>query len=73
MTNPRRRTADAIDALRDDPEVIVIRRTVPRGGPDFVPHWTISTAGHNSHHTAIHLDALLTVQVLMEQQERTLP
>lgn len=63
---------DALDQLRDEPEVIVIRRQ-PTNGLDVRGHWVISPVGHNSHHWHIDLDALLMVKVLMEQQEREMP
>lgn len=66
------RSSDAINALRDDPEVIVIRRRATTA--DGIPgDWTIFTARHNTIHHTIDLDALLMVKVLMTQQEKDLP
>jgi hypothetical protein len=63
---------DAIDLLRDEPEVIVIRRQ-PTNGPSVRGHWVISTAEHNTHHSSIDLDAELMIKVLMRQQEKDMP
>jgi hypothetical protein len=76
MITPRGRRAlrssDAINVLRDDPEVIVIRRR-PTTHDGIPGEWTVSTAGHNTTHRTIDLDALLMVKVLMTQQEKDLP
>lgn len=63
---------DAIDLLRDEPEVIVIRRQ-PTNGSGVHGHWVISTAGHTTHHHGIDLDAEIMIKVLMRQQEEAMP
>jgi hypothetical protein len=72
MSGPDRRALRraAIEALRGDPEVIVIQR---RAGADQPGEWTISTAGHNTRHTRYGLDAEIMLSVLMRQQERDMP
>lgn len=63
---------DALELLRDEPEVIVIRRQ-PTNGWGVRGHWVISTAGHNTHHSDITYDAEIVLKILMQQQERDLP
>lgn len=67
-----RSVLDAVDALREHPEVIVIRRVVPRGGPAFAAHWTLSSRGHNTNHQ--HRDGLENMlSVLLDCQETEFP
>ena len=63
---------DALEQLRDEPEVITIRRQ-PTRGTDVRGHWVIETAGHSTGHERIEMDAEIMINVLMRAQERDLP
>lgn len=68
-----RRMFDALEQLRDEPEVITIRRCPSSADGVVRGYWEVQTAGHCTGHSHIDLDAELMIKVLMRGQEKEMP